>query len=300
MVTVRNQRQVVVPKVCGTNSRGEMAFALWENGTAIARGLLENGGSCIFQGSFINCILMPSHIIISPTIRPVTEQGEEVLGYEDPTPLRPENNFFEPCKWGMLVTEAYRSKRTDSVETNLLYIGETGYTKAVLTPKKAMDLGLQDIYSSLDMVKEAEVFSISPFPDQLLIEVGANSKSRLAVVRFIGGEAKHVRPFLNPCAGTWYSDHVSTASPLLALDTTTGLIILNGRDDTTWRVGTAIVKSGEIVEVQKPFLNPPDDTASGPGGQKIAFASFYDPTEKVLYYHLQDTHIMQCNCNIVI
>ena len=274
-----------------------MALAIGQDGKVVARGLLEGGGSCVFEGSLIANFLMPERVVISPTTRPKTDCGEEVLGYEDPTPLSIGNNPFE-CSSGVLTTEVYRA-RNGSIQTNLLYFGtQTSIVRNILTPSEAMKFGLKRHYAHLDMVKEAEIFSFGP-AQRLLIEVGADGKSRLALVTVKNSRVTVVRKFLDPASGTWYSNHVSTVtSPILRQDGTS-LLLLNGRDSNIWRVGWAIIgKTGCVEKIGEPFLEPPEDGSVGPGGQRIAFGSFFDPETLKLFYHVHDRTIMVCSLKI--
>ncbi len=146
------------------------------------------------------------------------------------------------------------------------------------------------------MVKEPELLyqrDVAKF----LIEVGADDKSRLAILSIHEGKAMHCEHLLDPKSGTWYSDHVSTASPPISVHKGSKIILVNGRDEDTWRIGFAHLR-GEEIEMREPFLSPPENMSPGPGGQRIAFASFYDEVSQQLYYHLQDRCLARCNLTI--
>ena len=278
---IEHIQHIVAPKITGINDCGEMALVPLSSGRVIGRGLLEGGGSCIFAGNIIQKdqstpTLLPTRVILSPVQRPLTAAGETVVGYEDPTLIEPVYNPFEPDRRGILLTEAYRLSDGGAINTNLLYFGlETGMIQTVLTPLQALALGLRSCYKTLDMVKEAEIFSLGPWQG-FLIEVGADGHSRIAHMTLNGTAVTSVQPFMDPCAGSWYSDHVSPASMPIPLTDRSAIVLINGRDATTWRVGWIRLQGDRIIEIGQPFLEPDSSCDIGPGGQRIAFASSYE------------------------
>jgi len=242
--------------------------------------------SYLCEGRLIGNTIHVDKILLSPEIRPKTENDEEVVGYEDPSLL---------SDGTLLVVEAYNKDRrikriwSEGVWTNLIsYNPKTNKVKTVLRPEKAKrDLGLRQA----DMVKEAHVFDFDG-KSYMLFEVSGEGYSRIVIANYDGGKIGKIMPFLHPIPKTWLSEHTSTAcSPIRLGDNY--IFLFNGRDKKKWAIGFGLMNSlGHLYYLSPtPIIGPPN--SSGWGGQRISFAS--DVTKKgnmfEVFYHINDNSI---------
>ncbi len=112
--------------------------------------------------------------------------------------------------------------------------------------------------------------------------IGERRQSRLAICRAQKDPAV-IRPFLEPVAGTWFDNHVSTVAHDFRLRGGLALLVFNGAKlvesagkwTNRWAVGLGLLNGDNHLFwwTGEPIITPPEGIEPGPGGQLIAFGS---------------------------
>lgn len=344
-IRVTQNDAITLPKpIRGVSEGGVMALARTPNleeynfDAVIGRGIIRpDSQSCLFVGRLQENALSIERILLHPLYpidvaqyRPLTDHGEVVWGYEDPTPIDPENNRFEPGKWGCLITEAYHSHRHNGwLDCNTLYYGlETGKIVTALTPDRVLGNGLEAYFDDLNMVKEFQFIRDYELASTIF-EVGARKtgakdrKSRICMASPAAGRMLFgsVKPFLDPDmpnAPGWMKEHTSPAgNPIhinpLVEEEYAYLTVFNARSENCWRITWCVHDSeGNVSRWGEPFISPPPGTDPGPKGQQIAFGSdvnvldregpvgpYGRPTRIEVLYHAQDRYPCRAECELI-
>lgn len=267
------------------------------------RGIRKGGTSCVFQGQLELGILGSGELsvgpaILSPEMYPVAPNGKNVFGYEDPSVI-----LYGPWRGQIFCTQAYHVRGRDSrLATNLIRF-DGGRIYPVADPKTVLTYRCEtlaprwrpDMVKELNMVPTPAHREREAFYQRVLVEVGAKTPldtdgdghSRIMTGELVADATlKRVTPFFEPTPGTWYDNHVSTASHALPLGHGLSLLVFNGAkkvwlDDERryyvnhWAVGLMVLNAyGGIVWVSpEPIILPPEGVEPGPNGQLIAFGS---------------------------
>lgn len=272
--------------------------------TFYARGVLEN---TIFVSSLIreqeDLSLQNLELLVSVNTFPKTHNGEKVIGYEDPTYIKAQNNPFKEEE-GFLCTQVYVLKSSNKIYTNLVYIGLDKNGKSikpvpVLTPEILITFG---IAKDVDMVKEGEIIKTKNGKTFLLFEYGGTLNgepfsSHIGICEIEKGTITRCRNFYTSHDDK--SDHVSTVSPPIPLNENIGVLFFNRSRNKQWEISYMLVdienldmENLNIISVNEcSVLQAPQDIGLGPGGQLIAFGSHASKNETgeiELFYHVND------------
>lgn len=278
----------------GIATEGYMALSRSHGDVVYGRGVPEN---TIFRGRLVDNQLRELQLVLSRELYPLSEDGREVVGYEDPT-----------CLWnGIYCTQtvAKLGPGPDAsdvgLDTNLVWSPidsryNSGPLVTVMTPSQAMAQGLGD---AIDMIKEAEPIDIGESDIEILFEYGDIAtdppSSNIGMVGLDQG-LQLPRPFYT--AQQDGSEHVSTAgAPIGIVDPrrSTQLLFFNRRRAMEWGIAWMLIDEemalGPVYACDDWLIRASPSAGLGPHNQLIAFGScatrLTDELIEILY-HVND------------